>query len=123
MKPSSRDRPLSQAWPVALAVLVVLLLVVGFGGGNWLAVVAVVLIAAVCWAAGLLVGRDSVTAKQGEETAQLRADLTWHKDLAKSRQVHVVDLRAAIKSLEARNEMLVGLLGGEQNIPSAGGRD
>lgn len=120
MKPSWRDRPLSQAWPVALGVLAVLLLVVGFGGGNWLAVVAVVLIAAVCWATGLVVGRDSATAKQAEETAQLRADLVWQKDFAVSRQAAVVDLKAANAALTARNRMLVDLLGGEQNIPSAG---
>ena len=46
---------------IAGTVLVGLLLVVGFGGGNWIVVVAIVLIAAICWATGLLVGRDSVT--------------------------------------------------------------
>ncbi|WP_326643010.1 hypothetical protein OG884_06115 [Streptosporangium sp. NBC_01755] len=92
-------------WPLILTVQAALVLLVGFAGGAWIAVVAVVVISAVCVVAGLILGMEAGQSRSASDLTRAHRELATARAELDAQQATNADLWAARDRALRQSEM------------------
>ncbi|GAA0853287.1 hypothetical protein ACFQVD_26800 [Streptosporangium amethystogenes subsp. fukuiense] len=92
-------------WPLILTIQAALVLLVGLAGGAWIAVVAVVLISAVCVVAGLFLGMEAGRSRAASDLTRAHRETETARAERDAQQATNADLLAARDRALRQSEM------------------